>query len=782
MQFFKSNIVSRALLLALPLLCSTTQAIEFEPSPTSPYQTKASGTGWKLVTVPTANLGGVYSPPPSPLPREQMALTSSEYTTVYMIDSLTGLNNSPLAASLKQDLATEFSGPVMMKSTTGKVGTTGVANQTLSASGLTPVIFVHKGVADAIAAGTEKQIYGAFVQPEALEQSLFGCGGKWYGKSKSGVFNPSNLDGAKNFNIGGGFSGTLGANVPLNGTVNYDFRYSYRANKCIGIPYAVRFDNVRTYGTLNFNNSQLSLDGAINYKYSWNSWNTNKIRLYNNSWTFFVGPIPVVLGLEVPLFYGIDVDAKVAGSISIAKTGNGAYVFDYTCTQSDCTGSNNSSVQFQNSKPGARSSVAVEVNAKPYVTVEAIGYLYSQWFLSAGLGMEVSAPSKFWAYSGNNCGDADGNGATENVKSTVLDVNAQLALYGRWQIIGKKSWSWMDWKFNVAGWEIFKVSDFTSGKPEFFALRRNLYFKEFESPATSALTPVIVGPSNIAATGAGYSAMMRSCVPFKDKMKYAFDWGDGTSSTFEGSGAQQTFQAHNWATTGTKTITLMAQSDSIKRDYANISTSRSVVVGAAAVPGVPGNISAPATSGTSLTVSWAAASGLVERYELQQQFNGGAWSDVSSANVTSKAIAGLTIGSYNYRVRACNSVGCGAYTAAVAVNVMNGPAAPTASIYVEDLCFGENTASWNAVSGATQYQLYKSTTNSSANGVLFSTVSDTYATFNVSRLTYVWVKACNGSACSDFSNTLTARYSRTAGCNCLMKAKSDTQAQALPCR
>lgn len=777
-------------MLALPLLFSTAHAIEFEPTPTSPYQTKASGIGWKLVTVPTANLGGVYSPPPSPLPREQMAITSGEYTTVYMIDSLTGLENSPLAASLKQDLAVEFSAPMMMKANSKKVGTSATSNQTFSTSGLTPVIFVHKGVADAIAAGNEQKIYGAFVQPEAVEQGIFGCGGKWYGKSKSGTFNPSNLDGAKNFNIGGGFSGSLGANVPMNGTVNYDFRYSYRANRCIGIPYAVRFDNLRTHGTLNFNNSQLSLDGAINYKYSWNSWNSNPIRLYNNSWTFFVGPIPVVLGLEVPLIYGIDVDAKVAGSISIAKTGNGAYVFDYTCTQSDCSGSNNSSVQFQNAKPGARSSVALEVNAKPYVSVEAIGYLYSKWFLSAGLGMEISAPSKFWAYSGNNCGDADGDGTTEHVKSAVLDVNAQLALYGKWQIVGRDSWSWMDWRFSVAGWEIFKVSDFTSGKADFYALRRNLYFKEFESAATSALTPIIVGPNNVAATGSGYSAMMRSCVPFKDKMKYAFEWGDGTSNTFEGSGAQQTFQAHNWASTGAKTIKLMAQSDAIKRDFANISTSRNIVVGAVAAPSTPGSISAPASSGTSLTVSWAAASGLVDRYELQQQFNGGAWSDVSTANVTSKAFTGLAMGWYNYRVRACNSNGCSAYTNSIAVNVVAGPAAPTASIFVEDLCFGENTASWNAVSGATQYQLFKSTTNSSATATLFSTVSDTYATFNVSRLTYVWVKACNGSACSGFSNTLTARYSRTAGCTCMMKsttpAKSTTGAQsttqALPCK
>ncbi|WP_338848133.1 fibronectin type III domain-containing protein [Massilia sp. W12] len=771
-------------LCVLPLLfAAQVQAVEFEPSPNIRYKTMQSGTGWKLVSVPNEAMpGGVFTPPPAPLPQQQMlsksgvASTSSVSgeTMMYMIESSSGLSNAPLPAELKNDLANEFSNSAIMLRKSGNKQMMASVNNVSASSGT--VIYVHKGVADAMAAGTVQQQYGAFVEPDgdsggvmsaqqlsngAAQPTLFGCGGKWYARSKGGSFNVNNLDRSKNFNIGGGFSGTIGADFPVTGKIDYTFNYSYRANSCIKIPYAVRFDNIRAKGDLNLNSSMLSLSGSINYKYNWRS---PKTTLYNNSWTFFVGPIPVVLGLHVPLFYGVDVDASLGGSVSLTNAGSGVYSFDYTCTQSSCSGSNNSTVQFQNNNPGSNSAVSLKVDAKPYVAVEAIGYLYSQWFLSAGLGVEIGLPSTYWAYSGNNCGDANGDGTLETLKSSVLDVNAQLALYGKWQLVGKENWSWMDWKISIFGWEVFKVEDYTlREKAPFYALRRNLYFKEFANPATSALTPMIIGPSTVPATTSGYSVQMRSCVPFKDKVNYVIDWGDGTSNSFAGDANKPNYQAHNWSSTGAKTLRVTATSDAIKRNFGNISSTRQINVEALPAPGAPASISAPAMSGSSLTVSWGAASGTVATYELQGQFNNGAWTTLANLNALSTNL-NLALGSHNLRVRACNSSGCGPFSSTVPVTVAAAPAKPTLSVLPVDLCVGENEASWNAVPGATSYRLFRASVNDPTRATLLRTVSTTYETVMVRSLSYIWVKACNGEVCSDFSNYGTARYQNVKIC------------------
>jgi hypothetical protein len=749
-----SRAVNSALLLSLPLLGGHVQAVSFEDTASPVYQTQSSGSGWKLVSIPTSSFTGTdYTPPASPLPTQSFGLVSDSTTAVYMIESLAGLNASPLSAALKQDLAAEFGGTAAFSKTTSGLQIDSAVG--LVSSGFnSPVIFVHKGVVDAMAKGTEQAEYGTFVQSEAVEQSLFGCGGKWYAKSKNGSFNLSNVAGQKVVARSGGFTGSIGADLPLNGKIDYTFGYSYRANKCLGIPYAVRFDNIHAKGDLNLNNSQLSIDGTISYKTSWTS---EKTYLVNKSWHFFIGPIPVILGLNVPYFFGYDVNSSLTGSVSLANTGTGVYSFDYTCTSNNCNGTNNSTVQFQNGTNAPRASAAVNIGIKPYFAIEAVGYLYTESFLSAGLGSEISVPSTLWGYYGNACGDADGDGSTETVKSLVLDVNAQLALYGKWKVFGNQNWAWLDSKFSIAGWDLFKVSDYTTrNKAPFYALRRNLIFREFESAATSALTPVIVGPSSIAASGSGYSAMMRSCVPFDDKMNYVFDWGDSTTTAFSGDGAQQTFQAHNWATTGAKNLKLTAQSDVIHRNY-GVSTVRPITVVTLPAPGVPGGITAPAVSGSSLTLSWTAGSGSAQTYQLQQQANLGTWVTVRTQSGVSATLTGLAIGAYNYRVRACNTTGCSNYTENVAVSVAPLPAATTLTVSSE-FCGGLNDAEWTAVSGATSYQIYMSSTNSSGTANLAFTTSGLYRFLRVTSNQYVWVKACTGAACSTFSNSGLARY------------------------
>ncbi len=84
------------------------------------------------------------------------------------------------------------------------------------------------------------------------------------------------------------------------------------------------------------------------------------------------------------------------------------------------------------------------------------------------------------------------------------------------------------------------------------------------------------------------------------------------------------------------------------------------------------------------------------------------------------------------------------------------PAAPILSV-LSDLCYGLNNLSWNAVSTATEYKLYKSTNLSFQNISLIYNGVNTSSFINVGSSTwYLRVKACNAAGCGNYSNQVTA--------------------------
>ncbi|WP_444957144.1 RHS repeat-associated core domain-containing protein [Microbulbifer sp. ZKSA002] len=103
-----------------------------------------------------------------------------------------------------------------------------------------------------------------------------------------------------------------------------------------------------------------------------------------------------------------------------------------------------------------------------------------------------------------------------------------------------------------------------------------------------------------------------------------------------------------------------------------------------AKPGKPAAPTADANSNTgSFTVSWSSPSGVVsEYYELQYQSNDGSWSSPVSVSESSYDMSGLSTGAWDFKVRACNSAGCGSYSNEARVNVAIPPSEPSAiSVY-----------------------------------------------------------------------------------------------------
>jgi sugar lactone lactonase YvrE/fibronectin type 3 domain-containing protein len=161
--------------------------------------------------------------------------------------------------------------------------------------------------------------------------------------------------------------------------------------------------------------------------------------------------------------------------------------------------------------------------------------------------------------------------------------------------------------------------------------------------------------------------------------------------------------------------------------------------------GIPiGNMGAVTLTAGScqLTASWAAVTG-ADQYEV---FCGTSTtmpaSPAQTVSATSATVGGLTGGAYYVWVRPKNASGAGAVSARVSTTVLGNIGAVTLTVGS-----GQLTASWAAVAGATQYEVYYGTSTTMPASPA-QTVSGTSAA--ITGLTngttyYVWIKAKNAN-------------------------------------
>jgi YD repeat-containing protein len=156
-------------------------------------------------------------------------------------------------------------------------------------------------------------------------------------------------------------------------------------------------------------------------------------------------------------------------------------------------------------------------------------------------------------------------------------------------------------------------------------------------------------------------------------------------------------------------LTNVVRPDGVATNYTLDAAGNRTQVLEGAVPGVPGAISAPTSSTTGIyVVSWTAGSGAVARYELYEATNV-AFSNqaliYNNSTTPSYNVVGRATGNYYYRVRACNTIGCGGYqtrTTAVAVTVTAAPGVPQ-NLSKWNPSQGDWQAEWCDVPGATSY-------------------------------------------------------------------------------
>lgn len=167
-------------------------------------------------------------------------------------------------------------------------------------------------------------------------------------------------------------------------------------------------------------------------------------------------------------------------------------------------------------------------------------------------------------------------------------------------------------------------------------------------------------------------------------------------------------------------------------------------------PSVP-TLSVPAASyNGSYTVSVSSVA-QASSYRIEEQFNGGAWTEINRISGSQLAISGRIAGSYVYRAFACNDAGCSAASSTGAILVTLPPVQAT-GINLDGVSYSSTVSMWwGAVPAATSYQLMEQ-----LNGGGFSLAQENGATSATrgGRWPGQWdyqVRGCNVAGCGPWS-------------------------------
>ena len=224
--------------------------------------------------------------------------------------------------------------------------------------------------------------------------------------------------------------------------------------------------------------------------------------------------------------------------------------------------------------------------------------------------------------------------------------------------------------------------------------------------------------------------------------------------------------------------------DGAAEDWANISIgddnedlTNATLHCAKSVPAAPVvRIGNSASSGKPM-LTWNAVEGATSYRIYRSTAKGSGYSLLGTTTATSYTNTGAKAGTtYYYRVKACNDAGLSPYSNIVsgqAKSVTPKPSAPVVKLGNSSTS-GKPMLTWNAVSGATSYKVYRATSQNGTYSLLGTVTATSYTNTGAKAGTTYWykVKAVNSAGESAYSNvvsgkttvtTLTMGHSATSG-------------------
>ena len=172
-----------------------------------------------------------------------------------------------------------------------------------------------------------------------------------------------------------------------------------------------------------------------------------------------------------------------------------------------------------------------------------------------------------------------------------------------------------------------------------------------------------------------------------------------------------------------------------------------------------------ATSGKPV-LTWNAVYGATSYRIYRSTSKGSGYSLLGTTTATSYTNTGAKAGTtYYYRVKACNDAGLCPYSNIVSGQVKTvtpKPAAPVVKIG-NSASSGKPMLTWNAVSGATSYKVYRATSQNGTYSLLGTVTATSYTNTGAKAGTtyYYKVKAVNSAGESAYSNVVSGRATVT---------------------
>jgi hypothetical protein len=376
------------------------------------------------------------------------------------------------------------------------------------------------------------------------------CSDNIHSRSKSFSINTP-INTSQNF--GGGFSGSFYTTGTMSGSAAGEVVIRVKRSKVfwVCVPYAVRFGHARAWGNASVSNNS-SINGSLNYTFNWQQ---QIAKPHLGSLNFFIGPLPVHIGFNLPIELGVGINATATGTIAYNGQQTATGSFDYTCNTGGCSGYASYNLGSAPTPQPVTGSVSGRIYPTLWAQVAVRAYLYSESIAYAQVGLRPYLYGDLWGYYGNTCGDANGDFINETVSALTFDLDWQLYITARASAFGSSN-----------NWNLWNTS------------RRHIRFWDLLSGGSSAIRPTLLGPSSTPVnTFTNYSSRMRPCWPYGDTVSSRFTWGDGTISAYSAAPSTTTTRAKAWSTIGTVGVQSTALSDSHGRSL-NATTTRKVQV------------------------------------------------------------------------------------------------------------------------------------------------------------------------------------------------------------
>lgn len=600
------------------------------------------------------------------------------------------------------------------------------------------LLFMSKEILEAMENPDFPAGYEQYIDPNEVidpEKSFLGCSWHDETRNRSWTYSKSLLNQSLPFS--GGITGQLSLDLPLTGTVNIAARYKIK--KCFGVPSGFEFVDAVATGTASIaGNGDLSASASASANYS-KEWLLADPELGEISFT--VGIIPVRLVFSLPIFAGVDLNAKISGQLSAHLNASASGTFTYTCTTSHCSGTSNFNDNFSFTGPNA--SVTVDLSAQAHARVMLRVGIYDEHIAYLEGGLKAYAKAGIWGYIGNTCGDADGDGTNETVRALAADL----------------VWGYR-FAYGYGGWLLPDTLNFTGGSEYPLGWQDLL-----GTGGSTALQPILSGPAT-ATQGAAteYTVKMRPCYPYTQAVNFSLAPGTWTGATSVSPTGTATVQG-TLVTSGNNTVVVTANSDSYGRDL-RMPNSKGVDV----TPVTPTSVvlSATVLSPTSVRLNWSDSNTYKTGFEIQRRLSGGSYAWLSTVSSTTTTITDTTVQpstTYDYRVRVLNAGVGSPYIAVTATTTANPAAAPT-SLTASPQSATSVLLSWaDNSNNETNFELQRRLLPSGAFGVIATTAAnvvsylDTSASANTS---YEYkVRAKNSAGYSLFSNVATATTGQT---------------------